>query len=113
MRTAVAGAFLGAGLILVVVWATGQPTEAFGQRSPREIAPQGELIALTAPAGQDCQQITVIDPKQRVMCVYHVELQSGKIKLKSVRNITWDLQMLELNSADPEPREIRSLLERR
>jgi len=47
------------------------------------------------------------------MSVYHIELATGKIALRSVRNIHWDLQMTEFNSADPLPREIRSLLEPR
>ena len=56
--------------------------------------------------------MTVIDPKQRVLAVYHVDRASGQITPKSVRNITWDLQMTEYNSGEPLPQDIRSGLPR-
>ncbi len=83
-----------------------------GQPGDRGTA-QGELIALTANIGQTGQQVTVIDVKSRVMSVYHIELATGAVSLKSVRNIHWDLQMDEFNGVSPLPREIRSLLEQR
>jgi len=45
--------------------------------------------------------------------VYRVESATGKIELKSVRRIHWDLQMTNLNTEKPLPQEIRSLLEQR
>ena len=68
---------------------------------------------MAAPAGEKSQLITVLDPRQHVMCVYHVDLATGKIALRSVRNIHWDLQMMYLNNESPLPLEIRSLLEPR
>ena len=56
--------------------------------------------------------MTVIDPKQRVMAVYHVDRDTGEISPKSVRNITWDLQMIEFNSGNPLPQDIRNGLKR-
>jgi hypothetical protein len=38
-------------------------------------------------------------------------LGKGDITLKSVRNIHWDLQMVEFNTEAPLPREIRSMLD--
>jgi hypothetical protein len=64
-------------------------------------------------AGDRVQQMTVIDPKQRVMGVYHIELNTGKIALRSVRNIHWDLKMTDFNGDSPLPREIQALLEPR
>jgi hypothetical protein len=46
------------------------------------------------------------------MAVYHVDRTDGKITPKSVRNITWDLQMIEYNSGEPLPQDIRSGLQR-
>ncbi len=57
--------------------------------------------------------LTVIDPRQQAMGVYHIDLASGKIAPMSVRNIRWDLQMTEFNGVNPLPREIRSQLEQR
>ena len=61
--------------------------------------------------GDTRQQLTVIDPQVHVVSVYHIELATGEISLKSVRNIHWDLQMSEFDGVNPLPREIRSLLE--
>jgi hypothetical protein len=55
--------------------------------------------------------VTVVDPRQRVMAVYQVERASGEITLKSVRNLTWDLQMIGYNSGKPTPQDIRSGLQ--
>ena len=63
--------------------------------------------------GEKSQMLTVVDPRQRVLSVYHIDLTTGKITLKSVRNIQWDLQMAYLNNENPLPQEIRSLLEQR
>lgn len=54
--------------------------------------------------------VTVIDPRTRVMAVYHVDRSSGEITPKSVRNITWDLQMTEYNSGKPLPQDVRNAL---
>ncbi len=55
----------------------------------------------------------MIDPRTQVMSVYHLELHTGKVSLMSVRNIHWDLQMVEFNGVDPLPSVIRSRLENR
>ena len=56
--------------------------------------------------------VTVIDPQQRVMAIYQVDRATGKITPKSIRNFTWDLQMIEYNSGNPLPQDIRSGLQR-
>jgi hypothetical protein len=71
------------------------------------------LITLTSPAGENRQLLTVIDPRTRAVSVYHVDALTGTLSLKSVRNIHWDLQMVEFNGVSPLPREIRSMLEPR
>lgn len=55
------------------------------------------------------QQIVVIDPSTQAMAVYHVDLANGRISLKSVRNIRYDLLMTEFNTDAPSPRELESL----
>ena len=113
MRPSLFGALIGAGLVIAVTAGQGssQPTDV-GQGEPGSSPPKGcELIThVTAVPGQP-QTITVIDPRQRVMAVYHVD-SAGGIALKSVRNITWDLQMIEFNSGAPLPQDIRSGLPR-
>lgn len=114
MKRALLGALVCAGLVMAVAGAFDPPNSVFAQRMTTPVAAtsDGGLIALPSAAERG-QQITVIDPKSRVMSVYHVDAATGRIKLMSVRNITWDLQMMQLNSENPEPQEIRSLLEQR
>jgi hypothetical protein len=120
MRGLVGGALLGVGL--VVTWAVGfagaqAPYEAPAARtaSASRGAAQdraglsSDLLALSQDGGDGRQQITIVDPRQRVMAVYHVERGSGALQLKSVRNLSWDLQIEDYNSGTPAPRDIRAL----
>ena len=109
MQRAALGSLVGAGLVLAAAWWTSAGATT-SSRFPLEGGGQ-ELITLTSPVDDHRQQITVIDPRMRVMSVYHVQRDTGEIALKSVRNIHWDLQMVQFNGVNPLPREIRLLLE--
>ena len=111
MRNVVLGALACAGMVAAAMGWIGAQDAAYAQRSARDLPTGGELITFTSPVDERHEQLTVIDPRMRVVGVYHVERESGQIALKSVRNIHWDLQMVEFNSVSPLPREIRSLLE--
>lgn len=86
-----------------------------GQRiapgQPQTASPQGQLIAIAHPADSG-QQLTLVDPRLRVVSVYQVDRSTGQITLKSVRNVHWDMMMDEFNGVQPSPRDIRSLLHR-
>lgn len=112
MRLAVVGVGALASLVGAVLVAAVMPSVGFAQRAPVAPALGGEgLIALTAAVGDQRQQVTVIDPATRVMGVYHIELATGQVTLKSVRRLHWDLQMNEFNATHPLPGEIRSMVE--
>jgi hypothetical protein len=119
MKRLVLGALLGLGLVTVAVAVAEQRGEAPPQRTtlaapaPIAAANSEQLIVVPTPLGDKTQMLTVVDPRQRVLSVYHIDLNTGKITLKSVRNIQWDLQMTYLNNENPLPQEIRSLLEQR
>lgn len=115
MRSMVLGALAGAVLVLVALGASEHRDTVFAQQfEPHgRVAAGDRLIALSTPDGENGQLLMVIDPLQRVISVYRVDLATGKIALRSVRNISWDLQMSEFNGESPLPREIRSLLEQR
>ena len=116
MKRIVLGTLLGVGLVMVAVALADQRGEVLAQRAtPAVPAPVAgsELIVVPTPLGDRGQMLTVVDPKQRVLSVYHIDLMTGKIALKSVRNIHWDLQMTYLNNENPLPQEIRSLSEQR
>jgi len=113
MRHSLFGALLGASLVIAV--SAGRSSSEPAQGPAVDLPGSshgGELIThVTAIDGQS-QSVTMIDPRQRVMAVYHVDRNSGKITPKSVRNFTWDLQMIEFNSGDPLPQDIRNGLQR-
>ena len=109
MRMTAVGALIGVVLMFAAAGLLGIRSHALAQ-------PSGfgaDLITLSTSVGDRHQQLTVIDPRTRVLSVYHVELATGIVSLKSVRNIHWDLQMVEFNGVNPLPREIRALLETR
>lgn len=116
MRAAVVGSLFGLGVLLVLTFGlppVGFP-EASAQRGASDRAsPSAELMALSFDSGDGRQQVTVIDPRARVMAVYQVDRATGALALKSVRNVHWDLQIEDFNSANPTPREIRALSEPR
>ncbi|MEX0613853.1 MAG: hypothetical protein WD738_24295 [Pirellulales bacterium] len=112
MRHSLVGALIVAGLVIA----------ATAGRSSSQPAPEAsvdyhtrsqtsELITHVFAAEGQPHVITVIDPRQRVMAIYHVDRSTGQITPKSVRNFTWDLQMIEFNSGDPSPKDIRSGLQ--
>ena len=53
------------------------------------------------------QQLSVIDSQSKSLAVYHIEPTTGKILLKSVRSLQWDLQMEHFNGQAPLPSELR------
>jgi len=60
-------------------------------------------------------RVIVVDPRQKSMAVYHVPVDNGEIHLKSVRNLTVDLQVQEYNSGKPStisPIDMQKMLQR-
>jgi len=112
MKAAVIGALAGTTLAVAALGGLSPLGRAFAQRPSAEVAGDAsELIVLSSPAGDSRQQVTVIDPRSRVMSVYHISGATGEIALKSVRDFHWDLRMTELNGVSPLPHEVRSLVE--
>jgi hypothetical protein len=112
MRHAAVGMLLGFALLWALV-ATAVPSrDAFGQfdRGTRSGQP-GDLVTLALP-GEVGNFVAVVDPQQ-VLCVYEVGRMNGNITLKSVRQLSWDLQLDEFNTTNPSPRDIRAMVERR
>ncbi|HEX7376740.1 MAG TPA: hypothetical protein VF278_06485 [Pirellulales bacterium] len=118
MKLAMVGALVVAGLVVLVFgdrFTSGEAqAQHFAQQrvAVQDVKPTADLITLSAAAADEqneqVQQVTIIDPKTRVMAVYHVKAKSGEIELKNVRKFDWDLQMEEFNAVSPLPREVRS-----
>ncbi|MEE8452531.1 MAG: hypothetical protein V3R99_11475 [Thermoguttaceae bacterium] len=115
MKRLVLGALAGAGLVMVALGAMDDSGKGFAQQlSPQQRIVAGDrLIAVPVVVEETGQLLTVSDPNGRVMSVYHIDSASGKIGLRSVRNIHWDLQMMDFDNEGLSPLEIRALLEQR
>ena len=90
--------------------------QASAQRTqPERAPPADQLIALPFEAADGKQQVTIVDPRTRVIAVYQVDKVNGSLALRSVRNVHWDLLMEEYNTShgSPTPRDIRALAEQR
>jgi len=115
MRGLVGGVVLGLAVLVagVVSLADGQGPRGTGhERSAQDRAASSpDLLALSHDGADGRQQVTIVDPRQRVMAVYHIDRTSGAVQLKSVRNLQWDLMIEDYNSAAPAPRDIRLLKE--
>ncbi len=122
MRRSHFGALLGTLLVVVLIAGTGHTEPSPVVESPiasyqpiRQLSgqssgqPTSNLITHVLPAEGGTPAVIVVDPSQRVLAVYHVDKATGEIALRSVRNITWDLQMVEFNSGEPLPQDIRNM----
>ena len=115
MKNLLFGALAAVGFLVALVVAFDLGSTAFGQRGAAYQTPNAgaELIVVPATVGEKTQLLTVVDPRSQAMSVYHVDLATGKIALRSVRSLRWDLQMSYMNNENPLPQEIRTLLEQR
>jgi hypothetical protein len=113
MKTVVLGALAGAALMMFAAGLLDRGNSAFAQRATAYAqGGDGGLMAIPSGIGEGGQLITVVDSRSRALGVYRVAAD-GKIKLLSVRNIQWDLQVTQLNSDIPLPQEIKTLLEQK
>ena len=117
MRRSLFGVGLGTLLVLGLVAAAGLlgpnvvaqgPGETY-QPAPVTRPSTSNLITHVLSAEGGPQTVVVVDPSQRVLAAYHIDKTTGEITLRSVRNITWDLEMVEFNSGKPLPQDIRNL----
>ena len=51
--------------------------------------------------------IVLLDPQQPVLAVYHVDPATGRITLKSVRRVLYDLRMDQFETDKPLPTDLR------
>ncbi len=103
-------------IIATSVWMLGnaaslsQAPRGYGLEGISESAAANDslqIVSTMLPSGT--QQIVVVEPAARTLAVYHVEPAQGKIQLKSVRNLVWDLRMENFNGQSPLPSELRQV----
>ena len=91
-----------------------QPQSVAGPRGDLAEMPKNQILAfserVTLREGT-FQMLTIIDPEKKSLCIYHVNLETGQIELKSARKLEWDLELIYLNSKKPLPNEVQMLLQ--
>ncbi len=114
MRAVALGSLVVVGCVIAAVAAAPDRQDGIGPRGiPIHFYPNAansDLIAVSANVRDQYQQVTVIEPKQRRMLVYHVEFATGKVALQSVRSFEFDLQLTQFNTKEPLPEELKALL---
>lgn len=103
--------------VLTAWWAGSSVAER--QTEPRTPYPtnavgvdHGGLVTHVISQESRPHTLVVADTDRKVVAVYHVDAASGRLELKSVRNVTWDLQMLQYETTAPTPQEVRAGLPR-
>ncbi|HEX4148663.1 MAG TPA: hypothetical protein VHY20_06735, partial [Pirellulales bacterium] len=71
MKAAVVGALIV--LSVVMLASASGPEAASVAAAPVAAGSSGELITLASALGEHRQQLTLIDPRTRVMGIYHVD----------------------------------------
>ena len=111
MRNAILAALFGAGTVLVALGGENPTLSTYGPAAGQNLAVGEGLVSIVTGSDEQGQQLLLIDPRTRTLGVYHIARGSGAVTLKSVRNCTWDLQMVQFNGATPLPQEIRAMLD--
>ena len=107
------------GLMIVGIVGSQQPTThaqnpvgtRLGVQAPVQAIQSNNYLLMSSVLVEEGQQLTLIDAKNKAICVYLIGRGSGKIKLLSARNARWDFELDEFNSESPTPREIQRLIQ--
>lgn len=89
--------------------ATMHGQAAYSQQEAGGGPSQSSLQVQSAMLPGGVQQLSVIDSQAKSLAVYHIEPTTGKILLRSVRSLQWDLQMEHFNGQTPLPGELRQV----
>ncbi len=100
-----------AALIFGFGWGRAGAPPALAEFAPVEVGTGGLITHFHEETNPKMTRVIIVDPHLRRMAVYHVEA-GGAIQLKSVRNLTVDLQVQEFNSGDPSPVDMQESLDR-
>ena len=109
MRTWILTALLATAIFSHLWTFLSSQTVGFSSPVPTRGREGTELQVVSALLPNGGQQIVVLDANQKSLSVYHVSPQDGKVQLRSVRNIAWDLSMEEFNGTAPLPSELRQI----
>ena len=99
-------------LIFSFGWGRIDVASVQGQPVVGGLGTSGLITHFYDDPGGGPSRVIVIDPQLKRMAVYHVPVDSGEIQLKSVRNLTVDLQAQEINSPGFSPIDQEKMLQR-
>jgi hypothetical protein len=99
-------------LLISLEWGQVGLTPAQAEVIPATAGSGGLITHIEQSAAGDVTRVIMIDPQLRRMAVYDVPANGGAIQLKSVRNLTVDLQLQSFNSEDPSPIDMEKMLQR-
>jgi hypothetical protein len=101
----------GGSLLAAAAWCwTASAQQAYTPTGVPGLA-SGELVTHFQEQTGGPSIVVVVDPQTHVLAVYHIARDTGAIKLRSVRNFELDLRLVEFNSGEPKPDEIRKMFE--
>ena len=86
MKQAMLGALVVVALMAVAFSAFGRGDQAMAQQQQQRAAAAlggGDLIVVPMTAGDKGQVLSIVDPRQRMLCVYRIDPLTGNIALKS------------------------------
>lgn len=101
-----------AAIAIGLTWGQVEPTAVQAQINAGGLGAAGLITHFHEDPSGGPTRVIVVDPGLKRMAVYHVPTDSGAIQLKSVRNLTIDLQVQEFNSGDPSPIDMQKTLQR-
>ena len=94
----------------VVAWVCiTTPHQGLSQTGGLPNTRSSAVQVLSAMLPNGIQQIIVVDTDVKSMAAYQIDPANGRIVLKSVRKLTWDLQMEQFNAQTPLPSELREV----
>lgn len=101
------------GLVAVVLVIGPQVPAQPNTRSGVTRATEGQIASHVVKTANGDPLLVLVDGSERRVGVYHVDPGTGVISLKSVRNVTHDLQLSDHNTNRPTPDEVWQALQSR
>lgn len=78
-----------------------------------QIAPAQGLMALLDGPDAGPKLLYVIDPRDRVLCIYDFDVRKNKLRLAAVRHFAADMQLAEFQNEPPTVANIEELVQKR
>ena len=109
MRDTFAGMVLGAGLVVLAFVGWQAEPQAQGQTTKLANPVGDDVFVMGMPVGEAGHRVIIFDKPHYTLAVYEVDTLAGRIALRSVRNVRWDLSLDDFNSLTPKPNEVLAM----